>query len=178
MSLKYKMNEEKLVYNISKNERQIVTPVGRFTSNELEDIVEDPPIVDYKNYIKLRKLDPLEIEPVLGEIIPNINREDAFFYLTRGYLPNNPYIRDKINRYYQYDKLDDINKELIDKMYGDKMKFINRTTKHKYEDLVINYDKFMGIENKVRELAENTNINIDNYEDADEGLINEINYRL
>lgn len=171
------MNEE-TVYNLAKVERKITTPVGRLTIEDLEDIVEDPPVVDFKTYIRLKSMSQeqlLEMEPALEVLAPD---EDLFFYFTRGYLRNNPYLRSKINDFYNFDKLDEINQDLLLKIYKTKTNYLNRTSSHPLEYLIFAYDKVMGTESRVRELAEANGLNISGYEDADEGFVNELSYLL
>jgi hypothetical protein len=174
------MNEE-FVYNKAKNQRKVDFGFGRLSVEELEDIVEDPPIVDYKTYMRYRgynlgKL--LSLQPALSIILPKITQDEVFFYFTRGYIPNQTNIREKINDYYKYEGLEEINKTLIDQMYGGRQGFINRTSKNKLEDLVFTYDKIMGYKDKVYNLGKLNGLRMDLYDDSDEAFYNELYFLL
>ena len=127
--------------------------VGTLSYLDLVEISQSIPEVSLKEYKELQLLDREQLlKKAAGiEIFhPTVSKSDLFFYLTRGYLPKDTDISDKIDRWKKFDRLLLLSKDLILLMYKTQKQFAETPefSRHKnIEDLIFIYDELLGLKN-------------------------------
>jgi len=127
--------------------------IGTLNYLDLIEISQSEPDVSLKKYKELQLLDREQLLKKAAGIeifYPTVSKSDLFFYLTRGYLPMDIEISDKINRWKKFDRLLPISKDLILLMYKTQKQFAEtpKFNRHKnIENLIFIYDELIGFKN-------------------------------
>jgi len=125
--------------------------IGSLKNIDLFEINQDPPNVDLETYKSLTLLDKSQLLKKAAGIerfYPNINKKDLFFYLTRGKLPEDTQIFEKLSRLNKFEKLLDINQDLLLLIYKTPEDFASASKdsrKKNIENLIFLYDELLGI---------------------------------
>jgi len=125
--------------------------IGSLEYADLIDIGYDPPNVDLKTYKAVHLLDkPQLLKKARGieRFYPSISKKDLAFYLTRGRLPDDNRIAEKLKRLNRFEKMDVLNQNLLLLVYGSPEAFasvIPSKRKKNIEEIVLLYDELMGI---------------------------------
>jgi len=125
--------------------------IGSLKNIDLFEINQDPPNVDLETYKSLTLLDKSQLLKKAAGIerfYPNINKKDLFFYLTRGRLPEDTQIFEKLSRLNKFEKLLDINQDLLLLIYKTPEDFASASKdsrKKNIENLIFLYDELLGI---------------------------------
>ena len=154
---------------------------GNITETEVTEIIQYPPVVTFEQYQHLKSLgkEIMREEPDLKKIKPDVTRSEVFFYLTRGFLPNYPNIRDQIDRIYELRHfVAPFIRGLLMQIYGSERNYAMNPDYSPLEELLLAYNQVMGIPGLVTALASANDMNITGYDDADIGFITEIEQRI
>jgi len=127
--------------------------VGTLGYLDLVEISQSQPEVSLKEYKELQLLDREQLLKKAAGIeifYPATNKNDLFFYLTRGYLQQDINISEKINRWKKFDRLLVLSQDLILLMYGTQKAFAETPKSNQHqniEDLIFLYDELLGLKN-------------------------------
>jgi len=156
--------------------------VGSIPGQEIDDIARYPPVVpweDYKEYRTMSFDELVRATPGILEILPDITRDDLFFFRTRNYLgsdrrtsnggiiPDISNLREILNRLDIYDNLRPTTQQLFDKLYGSRLKFANPPKISFLEDNIIAFDTEMGEPRRVRDIGIRIGVRIPDGQDPD-----------
>jgi hypothetical protein len=110
-----------------------------------------PPQVTLSDYMKIRKMNEQQLRTAIPggiEVLRNVfvasTKQDLFFYLTRFFLPNQPDMRERVDRLISYRSLTDYNKLLIKQLYGSERAFYSALEIRPLEKMVFAYDKYLS----------------------------------
>jgi len=153
---------------------------GNISEEEVSLLVKYPAAVSFEHYQRL-KTDFREEAPELPIIKPDVTDGEIFFYLTRGYLPEIPQLRQYVDRLYHLEHfVEETIRGLLLRLYNDDKRLyaLHIGEPRPLEDLLLAYNNVMGIPGLVTALAEANNINLSSYKDADIGFLTEIEARI
>lgn len=125
--------------------------IGTLRNIDLIEIQQDPPNVDLEKYKSLRLLDKAQLlkkTPGIERFYPAITKKELFFYLTRGRLPEDTRISQKLERLNKFEKLIVLNQNLLLLIYKTPEAFAEAsgdTIKKNIENIIFLYDELMGI---------------------------------
>jgi len=150
--------------------------IGSLDHADLIDIGYDPPNVDLETYKALQLLDKAQLSKKAAGIerfYPAITKKDLFFYLTRGRLPEDGQMGEKLERLNKFEKLITLNQNLILLIYKTPEAFATASgaeRKKNLESIIFLYDELMGIPSTPALISKMVgmglkmpNPNIDNY---------------
>lgn len=138
--------------------------IGSLSSLDLLDLTLNPAIVSLQTYKDLQLLNRdqlLRKSKGLQVFYPNIISSDIFFYLTRGWLPNDITISSKLQRYHTFEKLLDTTKKLFFLLFDNAVDFSLYPNKYpNIERVLLLYDEMLGFETTIYLISKLTGIHI------------------
>ena len=133
---------------------------------DLVEISMYPPTVNLQMYKALQPLDReqlLKKAPIIIYFHPAVTKADLFFYFTRGWLPYDINIAEKIQRWNQFDQLLSMNQELLLLLYNTQTHFAELPTPQRYthiDKVIFFYDAFVGLNTTAGILSEMAGIEV------------------
>jgi hypothetical protein len=143
-----------------------IPKVGKLTKQELLELAMYPSIVSFSKYQELQLLSRHQLlrkAKGIEVFYPNISKSDLFFYLTRGWLPQDVSISAKLKRYYTFENLLETTKMLFMLMYTNVVEFCSAKASGKYpniEKVLLLYDEMLGIDTTIDLISKLFGINI------------------
>ncbi len=140
--------------------------IGTLQYIDLVEISMYPPTVDLQTYKALQLLNReqlLKKVPAILQFHPAVTKADLFFYFTRGRLPYDINIAEKIQRWNQFDHLSPLNQDLLLLLYNTQIHFAELPQPRRYthiDKVIFFYDLFVGLQTTAGILSEMAGIEV------------------
>ena len=140
--------------------------IGTLQYIDLLEISTYSPTVDLQTYKSLQLLNReqlLKKAPIIIYFHPAVTKADLFFYFTRGWLPYDINIAEKIERWNQFDQALSLNQDLLLLLYNTQKHFAELPIAQRYvniDKVVFFYDAFVGMNTTAGILSEMAGIEV------------------
>ena len=127
-----------------------VGTLGYLDFIEISQYKPDVGLKEYKELQLLNREQLLKKAAGIEHFYPTVSKSNLFFYLTRGWLPEDTDISDKMNRWKKFDRLLVLSQDLILLMYGSQKVFSETHPSNRHQNieaLVFLYDELLGLKN-------------------------------
>lgn len=155
--------------------------VGSLSELDLADLFLNPvketlSLQDYKDLQQLSRDQLLRKAAGIEVFYPDIDDEKIFFYLTRGFLPNDANISFKLEGYHRFEKYLQSTQETLLIMYKDVIDYANNRGRYPNLERVLDlYDEMLGCMDTIPLISKMFGVKVYGvFDDGDEYLIDKI----
>jgi hypothetical protein len=159
------ITDQKMAWELSRLGKVIPYSVGDLSKEELKELKDNPVKTSYLEYMHLRGQNIKTLQQRaygLEEFVDNIDKQSLFYFLTRGYLPKYPKIREYVDRYREFKRYHPVIKELFEIVYGSAKNYYINQERSPIEGPLRLYNFNMGQPGAEYILATELNVNFIN----------------